>query len=91
LLPGPDRTGSYSAESAWQHRQKGQKDCRHGHAEHIAEVRTRSHQQILHYVAEGLAPFDDAFSQGGGNGAGGQQDDCEWIFQSLTRDIKQQL
>src|SRR5262249_43032950 len=43
-----------------QHRQKRQKHRRGGHAEHVAEVRTRSHQKVLHDVAERLASLNDA-------------------------------
>ena len=38
-----------------QHRQEGQENRSASHAEHIAEVGTRTHQQVLHYIAESLA------------------------------------
>src|ERR1041385_1534021 len=43
-----------------QHRQEGQKDRGSGHAEHVAEIRTGSHQQILHDVSESLATLNNA-------------------------------
>ena len=43
-----------------QHGQKRQEQRSTRHAEHVAEVRAGTHQQVLHYVAEGLAPFEDA-------------------------------
>jgi hypothetical protein len=46
-----------------QHRQKRQEQRSDGHAEHISEVGTRPYQQILHHIAEGFAPFDDALVQ----------------------------
>ena len=39
---------------------KRQKNRRASHAEDIAEVRTRAHEQILHHVPEGFSAFDDA-------------------------------
>src|SRR6185295_16940897 len=42
-----------------QHRQKWQEHHGGGHAEHIAEVGTGAHQQILHDIAECFAPFQD--------------------------------
>ena len=43
-----------------QHRQEWQEYgcCRH--AEHVAEVRTRAHQEILHHISESLSALDDA-------------------------------
>src|SRR5208337_903929 len=46
-----------------QHRQKWQEDRSSGHTEHISKVRAGAHQQILHHVAKGFAPLDDAFVQ----------------------------
>src|SRR5208337_3473306 len=43
-----------------QHRQERQKERSRRHADHIAKVRTRAHQQVLHHVAKGFAPLDDA-------------------------------
>ena len=41
----------------WQEREEQRSHC---HAEHVAEVGTCSHQQVLHHVAKGSAPFDDS-------------------------------
>ena len=42
------------------HRKKRKKNRCRRHAEHVAEVRARAHEQILHDVAERLASFDDS-------------------------------
>src|SRR5690349_6790036 len=38
----------------WQERQEQRRAC---HAEHVAEVRTRAHEQILHHVAKRFSTF----------------------------------
>src|SRR5208283_760685 len=43
-----------------QHRQERQEERGPGHAEHVPKIRTGAHQKILHHVAEGFAPLDDA-------------------------------
>src|SRR5207247_7593226 len=43
-----------------QHRQERKKNRCRRHAGHVAEVRARAHQQILHNVAEGFTSFDDS-------------------------------
>src|ERR1035437_426897 len=40
-----------------QHRQEGQEEGWPRHAEHVAEVRTRTHDDVLHDVGEGAPPF----------------------------------
>ena len=42
-----------------QHRQKRQEHRRDRHAEHVAEVRARAHQQVLHHVARGTPALQD--------------------------------
>ena len=46
-----------------QHRQKRQKQRGGGHAEHVAEVRTGGHHDVLHHVAKSAPPFQDALVQ----------------------------
>src|SRR5271157_164873 len=46
-----------------QHRQERQEERSPSHAEHVSKVRAGSHQQILHHVAKGFAPLDDALMQ----------------------------
>jgi hypothetical protein len=40
-----------------QHRQEGQEECSAGHAEHVAEIRTGAHHNVLHDVAERASSF----------------------------------
>src|SRR5271157_5330608 len=46
-----------------QHGQEPQEERSPGHAEHISKVRTGAHQQVLHHVAKGFTPLDDAIMQ----------------------------
>ncbi len=43
-----------------EHRQERQRQRRHGHAQHVSEVRARTHEQVLHDVREGAPPLEDA-------------------------------
>ena len=44
----------------WEHGQERQEHKGAGHAEHVPEVRTGAHQQVLHYVPKRFASLNDA-------------------------------
>ena len=46
-----------------QHGQKGQEKCRGRHAEHVAKVGTGGHHDVLHDVAKGAPPLQNALVQ----------------------------
>ena len=48
-----------------QHRQKRQKNSGPRHAEHVSEIGTRTHKEILHYVAKRFSPFENSVMQHG--------------------------
>src|SRR5690348_17759002 len=45
------------------HGQKGQEQHAGGHAEHVAEIGARAHQQVFHDIGECLATFHDTLVQ----------------------------
>src|SRR5260370_4521681 len=47
----------------WEHGQERQEYKSAGHAEHVPEVRTGAHQQVLHYVPERFASLNDALME----------------------------
>ena len=46
-----------------QHRQKRQEERGAGHAEHVAEIRARPHQDVLSHVLDGAPALDHAVMQ----------------------------
>ena len=46
-----------------EHRQEWQEERGRGHTEHVAEVRARAHDDVLHDVGEASSPLDDPVVQ----------------------------
>jgi hypothetical protein len=68
-----------------QHRQKGQKQARAEHAEHVAEIGARAHLDVFGDVGEDFSAFGDALLQH--EQALFQNDDVGWLLCDIDRRI----